>query len=156
MTTDYFELPSAGRCTIRTRGFFGAVLPLMFALAFIWPFGGSTAEKVQMRANPSQTPAAQGTISVSQGKNGNTKIDVKVKNLAKPSGLQNPAAVYILWVQPEGQQARNEGEIVIDSDRSGELKTSTPYKHFQVFITPEHSPTVASPSGPHVLSATVA
>ncbi len=155
-TTDYFVSPAPAWRTTRNRGFFAAALPLMFALAFIWPFGGSSAEKVQMRTNPGVTPAAQGTISVSRGKNGNTKIDVKVKNLAKPSGLQNPASVYVLWIQPENQTAKNEGEIMIDNNRSGELKAETPYKHFQVFITPEHSPTATSPSGPHVLTATVA
>ncbi|HEX5424086.1 MAG TPA: hypothetical protein VFW94_11090 [Candidatus Acidoferrales bacterium] len=153
-TLDYFDSPAPGWRTTRNRGFFAA-LPLLFALAFIWPFSGMSGEKVQMKANASETPAAQGTITVTQGKNGNTKIETKVKNLAKPSGLQNPASVYVLWIQPDGQAAKNEGQIMIDADRNGTLKSETPYKRFQVFITPEHSPTVASPNGPHVLSATV-
>lgn len=156
MTThDYFDSPAPAWRSIRNRGFFAAILPLMFALAFIWPFSGMSGEKVQMRPNASETPAAQGTITVSQGKNGNTKVDTKVKNLAKPSGLKNPASVYVLWIQPEGQSPKNEGQMMIDANRTGSLKSETPYKHFQVFITPEDSPTVTSPNGPHVLSATV-
>ncbi|MGH9734524.1 MAG: hypothetical protein ACRD8A_08050 [Candidatus Acidiferrales bacterium] len=153
-TLDYFDSPAPGRRPTRNRGFFAA-LPLLFALAFIWPFSGMSGEKIQMKPNPSQTPAAQGTITVTQSKNGNTKLDTKVKNLAKPTGLKNPSSVYVLWIQPEGQAAKNEGQILVDADRDGSLKTETPYKHFQVFITPEDSPTVTSPSGPHVLSATV-
>lgn len=152
-TLNYSESSAPVWRTARSRGFFGAVLPLMFALAFIWPMAGG--EKVQMTPNPSETPAAQGTITVSQGKNGNTKVDTKVKNLAKPSGLKNPASVYVLWIQPEGQSPKNEGQMLIDANRTGSLKSETPYKHFQVFITPEDSPTVTSPNGPHVLSATV-
>lgn len=153
-TLDYFDSPAPWRRATRNRGFF-TVLPLLFALAFIWPFGGSGGEKVQMKPNPSETPGAQGTITVSQGKNGNTQIETKVKYLAKPSGLKNPTSVYVLWIQPDGQAAKNEGQIMIDSDRNGTLKSETPYKHFQVFITPEQSPTVTTPTGPHVLSATV-
>lgn len=150
---DYFDSPAPTRRTTRNPRFFGAILPLVFALVFIWPMNGS--EKIQMNPNPDEDPGAEGMISVSQSKNGNTKIDVKVNHLVKPSGLKNPASVYVVWIQPEGQAAKNEGEIMIDENRSGELKSETPFKRFHVFITPEDKPTVMSPTGPHVLSAMV-
>lgn len=150
---NYCDSPAPVWRTTHNPGFFGAILPLLFALALIWPLAGG--EKVQMQPNPNEDPGAEGMISVSQGKNGNTRIDVKVNHLAKASGLKNPASVYVLWIQPEGQTAKNEGEIMIDSNRSGELKAETPYKRFAVFITPEDKPTVTSPTGGHVLSAMV-
>ncbi|HEV2206234.1 MAG TPA: hypothetical protein VGR36_06830 [Candidatus Acidoferrales bacterium] len=130
-------------------------MPLLFALAFIWPFSGRNATEVQMRANTSQTPAAQGTVTVSTGNNNNTQLDVKVKDLAPPANLQHPAEVYVVWIQPENQSPKNEGQIMVKPDRSGQLKTETPFKHFKLFITAEKSPTVTSPSGPQVLNTLI-
>lgn len=153
-TVEYLDSPAPVWRTTQNRGFLAAALPLMFALAFIWPFGGG-GTKVQMTPNANQTPAAQGTITVSSGNNNNTRIEVKVKNLAPASSLRNPSEVYVVWIQPENQSPKNEGQIDVGSNRSGELKTETAFKHFKVFITPEKKPTVTEPTGPHVLNATV-
>jgi hypothetical protein len=136
------------------RGFFAGVLPLLFALAFIWPFGGG-GTKVQMAANARQTPGARGTITLSNGSNNNTRVDVKVKDLAAPSSLKHPAEVYVVWFQPDNQSPKNEGQINIKANETGELKTETPFKHFKVFITAEKSPTATTPTGPQVLNAMV-
>jgi hypothetical protein len=135
-----------------TSGFFAGAL--LFALAFIWPFGGG-GTKVQMAANARQTPGAQGTITLSNGSNNNTRVDVKVKDLASPSSLKQPAEVYVVWFQPDNQSPKNEGQINIRPNETGELKTETPFKHFKVFITAEKSPTTTTPTGPQVLNATV-
>lgn len=108
-----------------------------------------------MKASP-QTPAAQGTVEVKTGDNNNTKVDAKVQYLAKPSTLSPPADVYVLWIQPTGQAPKNEGELMVQNNLQGELKTETPYKHFKVFITAEKSPRVESPQGQQVLAATIA
>ena len=153
-THEYLNALAPAPRKARKHGFFAAGLPLMFALAFIWPFGGG-GTKVQMTPNAGETPAAQGTLTVRKGSNNNTRIDTKVKNLATPASLKHPAQVYVEWIQPNGQSPKNEGEIMIAPNRSGQLKTETPYQHFKVFITAEKSPTVTSPKGPHVLTATV-
>lgn len=154
-TCEYTGSPAPGWRETSSRGFFAGVLPLLFALAFIWPFSGSNATKIQMTANTSQTPAAQGTVTVSTGKNDNTELDVKVKDLAPPANLEHPAEVYVVWIQPENQSPKNEGQILVKPDRSGQLKTETPFKHFKLFITAEKSPTVTSPNGPQVLNTTI-
>lgn len=154
-TCEYMGSPAPGWRGSAGRGFFAGVLPLLFALAFIWPFGGSNATKIQMTANRTQTPAAQGTVTVSTGNNNNTQLDVKVKDLAPPANLQHPAEVYVVWIQPENQSPKNEGQIMVKPDRSGQLKTETPFKHFKLFITAEKSPTVTSPSGPQVLNTLI-
>ncbi len=153
-TRGFLEKWRPAKPSVANRGTFAAALPLMFALAFIWPFGGG-GTKVQMTPNAGQTPAAQGTITVTHGSNDNTRIDTKVQNLATPSSLKQPAEVYVEWIEPNGQAPKNEGQIVIGNDRKGELKTETPYKHFKVFITAQKTATVTSPTGPHVLTATV-
>lgn len=137
-----------------TGGFYAAA-PLILAVALIWPFGGG-GRKIHMTAGK-DTPAAQGTIQVQRGdkNNNNSKIDLKVESLAKPTALTPPHNNYVVWLEPDGQQPKNEGELRVDDDQKGELKTVTPYKRFKVFITAEESPTTQRPSGPQVLSANV-
>lgn len=134
-------------------GLFAAALPLILGAAVSIPLMGG-AQKIQMTPSR-QTPAAMGTVTVKNGKNQNTDVTVKVEHLAEPAALAHPADVYVVWFQPDGQSAKNEGQIMVQAKRSGELKTQTSYKRFQAFITAEKNPRVEQPSGPKVLSATV-
>lgn len=135
-------------------GFYIAFLPAILMLAVFWPFGGG-GKKVQMMAG-SATPGAQGTINVSSSGNNNVKMDIKVQDLVNPSGLTPAENVYVLWVQPEGQAAQNEGEVKVDKKENGQIHTETAYKRFKVFITAEQNAQVKTPTGPQVLSADVA
>jgi len=130
------------------------VLPLILGLVLIWPFGGG-GKNVKMMAG-TDTPAAQGTIKVQHGDNHNTKLDIKVHALAQPSSLHPPANVYVVWVQPPGQNPKNAGEVTVNDNLDGELHTVTPYKRFKVFITAEQNAQSESPAGPQVLSADIA
>jgi hypothetical protein len=120
------------------------------ALFAIWPFSGG--KDYPMTADPS-VPAASGTVHVQKDKgNGNTKLDIKVKNLARPSSLNPPATAYIVWVRPNGGEAVKEGSIGVDGKNlDGELHVVTVSKDFDVFITPEQSTTVTTPSSMEVL-----
>ncbi len=135
------------------RGLLALSVPLVLSAAMFWPLMGG-AEKIQMTPSQ-QTPAATGTIKVKNGKNQNTDITIKVEHLAEPAALQHPKDVYVVWFQPNGQQPKNEGQIMIQSNRTGEMRTQTSYKHFEAFITAETNPRVERPEGPRVLSATV-
>ncbi len=130
-----------------------ALIPLILGFALMWPFGGG--QKIQMMAGKS-TPGAHGVIRVQTSKNGNTKLDTKVYALAKPSSLNPPANVYVLWIEPPGQNPKNEGEIRVNQKLDGELKAETPYKRFKVFITSEQNAQAQAPEGDQVLSAEVA
>lgn len=146
------ETGSPGRMRLSRGGFFAAAIPLVLSAAMItWPSGG---EKIQMTASH-EVPAAQGTITVKNSKNHNTDVTVKVQHLAEPSSLTPPADVYVVWFQPSGQDAKNEGELMVQGNRGGDLKTETPFKHFEVFITAEKNARVEQPTGPRVLSGTV-
>lgn len=132
---------------------FAGVAPLLFCLALVWPFGGG-GRKIDMMAG-SLTPAARGTVQVDTGDNGNTTLDVKAHALAPPSSLTPAENVYVLWIQPPDQPARNHGRIQVDDKDNAELHTSTPYKRFRIFITAEGNAQGQTPMGPKILSADV-
>ena len=99
-------------------------------------------------------PAASGTVHVNRDKeNGNTKLHIKVNNLALPSSLDPPASTYVVWVRPSNEDAVREGSIGVDENLDGDLRVVTVSKNFDVFITPEQSQAVASPSSREVLRA---
>jgi hypothetical protein len=155
MSTNYFMQRALLKRAIPYRsGFYIAFLPAILSLALFWPFGGG-GKKVQMMAGTA-TPGAQGTVTVSSSSNNNIKMDVKVQDLAKPAGLTPAENVYVLWVQPEGQAAQNEGEVKVDKKENGQIHAETSYKRFKVFITAEQNAQVTAPTGPQVLSADVA
>jgi hypothetical protein len=100
-------------------------------------------------------PAAVGEVNVAKEKNGNIRVDVKVKHLAKPGNLTPPANTYVVWLQQEGSQPQSQGELKVENDLDGELKTTTPLKNFNVFITAETDSQTKTPSDQVVLRATV-
>ena len=127
---------------------------MVLLIALIWPFG-SSGKKYQMQANNS-VPAANGIATVKRDKdNGNTKIDIKVKNLATPSSLTPSESVYVVWVKPTGDLPEKKGTIGLDNNLSGELNVVTTAKDFEVFVTGEPGASVTEPSGPEVLKAHV-
>jgi hypothetical protein len=100
-------------------------------------------------------PAAAGEVNVAKEKNGNIRVDVKVKHLAKPGNLTPPANTYAVWLQQEGSQPQSQGEMKVGDDLNGELKTTTPLKNFNVFITAETDSQTKTPSDQVVLRARV-
>jgi hypothetical protein len=102
-------------------------------------------------------PAAQGQLNVKQEKSGNQELQLTVEHLA-PAELARPGAtVYVVWLTPQGSdQPTNAGVLPVDQDRKGEFKTVTPFKAFEVTVTPERNATVREPSKKPVLRAAVA
>jgi hypothetical protein len=104
------------------------------------------------KLNPSTiVPAATGEIDVDKDRNGNTALDLKVKHLAKPENLTPPQTVYVVWIQSQGGNPENQGQLKVNDNLEGEFKAVTPYKSFQLFITGETNPNATTPSGPEVL-----
>jgi hypothetical protein len=129
-----------------------AFLPILLSCILFWPFGGS--KKIDMMAG-NNTPGARGTLSVKVGANQNTALDLKVYALAPPSSLTPTENVYVVWVQPPGDNPKNEGQLRVDKKENGELQTEVPYKRFKVFVTAEQDPQTQTPTGTQVLSADV-
>jgi len=100
-------------------------------------------------------PAANGTVDTHVDKNGNTDVDVKVHDLARPTNLAPPATAYVVWFQAPGSEAQNEGELKVDDKLNGELKTETQLKTFDLMITAESDPAAKAPSGNQVMNANI-
>ena len=126
------------------------LIVLAAALCLMFELGCGGPKKVDL--NPSSSvPAAMGHAEITHDKNGNTVVDLKVHHLAKPENLSPPESVYVVWFQPPGQPAQNQGMLRVDKDLNGEFKTTTPLKNFDVFVTAEPGPTVTAPTGPEIM-----
>ena len=114
-------------------------LTLVMALLLIWPFSSGHSFPLVPRSN---VPAATGSVSVKQGDNGNTQLDIKVRHLAEPSKLTPPAGVDIARVRTSDQVTHKIGASRLDSGLNGELKGVTTVNSADLLITPEQSVSV--------------
>jgi hypothetical protein len=131
--------------------FLRAVL-LCAALLVLTPIGW--AKTYHMTASTT-VPGASAELNVGKEKNGNLQIELKVDHLAQPGRLTPSASTYVVWLQQEGSQAQSQGELKVGSDLKGELRTATPLRDFNVFVTAETDSQTKSPSDQVVLRATV-
>jgi hypothetical protein len=111
-----------------------------------------------------RTPAATGEVRAIPAPNGNTNVTITVDHLAPPERIARDATAYVVWIVPKGDSVQgstgtamptNAGQIRLGSDLHAELQVVTPYKDFQVQITPERSAMEQQPTAPPVLSASV-
>jgi hypothetical protein len=124
-------------------------ITLMVLLLATWPW--SSVKEYHMTASNS-VPAATGLVKVQIDKeNGNTKLEIKVFNLADPARLTPPANDYVVWIRPSGGDAVKQGAIRVDKNQKGQLKVVTTSKDCDVFITAEQSESASAPSDVEVL-----
>ncbi|MFO0679169.1 MAG: hypothetical protein U0169_21760 [Polyangiaceae bacterium] len=102
-------------------------------------------------------PGAEGTVVPSRSDQGNTEVELTVKHLPPPEKIASGAKVFVVWVQPADGKAspNNVGALKVDEDHKGKLKTMTPFKSFNLFVTPEDSGEATAPSGQKVLWTSV-
>ena len=103
-------------------------------------------EKPQEMHSTSDASPSEGTVRVSEGDNGNTKVSVRVKHLAPPSKVAADATVYVVWIQPGEGERQNAGALTLNKDLEGSLDTLTPHRRFKLTVTPEPSGQVANPT----------
>ena len=129
---------------------------LVYALAGLLLIGGAAwATDYKMQAT-SIDPSAQGSVTAVANKGGgNTTVKVKVEHLGKPTLLTPPANEYVIWIQPQGQAAHNEGTIRIGEDEKGELTMTTTAAQFTVLVTAESDAHPQAPSNRVVLRSAV-
>ena len=116
---------------------------------------GSNTQRIRMSSSP-VIPAAQGSVEATGTVNDNTALAVDVRHLAPPERVVPGATTYVVWVRntPQGE-AQNVGALQVDGDLNGSLKTTTPYRSFQLFVTAEATPTVTMPRGQELFQANV-
>jgi hypothetical protein len=118
-------------------------------------FAGVGWAKTYHFASTKIDPSAMGDIDLSKDRNGNTNVSVRVEHLAKPTLLTPPANLYVVWFQEPGSEPENQGQLQVGNDLKGQLKTTTPFHNFDVFVTAETDPTVKTPSDQVVLRVTI-
>ncbi len=109
--------------------------------------GGST--RVDLKAT-GVVPTAEGEARV-EARPGVTNIEVKVKGLAQPGRIGAEFLTYVLWVVSSDGRTGNVGELLIDDQGDGELKTTTQLQTFSLIVTAEPYFAVRQPSETVVL-----
>jgi hypothetical protein len=120
--------------------------------------GGSKGETQLPLLVSENLPAAQGSVKVRPGKDGNNIVEVKVEHLAPAEKISERATDYVVWIQPKGTGAgepQNLGVLSLDKDLTGTLKTITPYQEFDMFVTAESDPQSTRPTQKRVMRASV-
>src|ERR1700722_13746816 len=102
-----------------------------------------------------QVPGATAELNVAKERNGNVQILLRANHLAKPGRLTPSASTYVVWLQQEGSEPHNLGDLKVANDLRGELKGATTFHDFKVFVTAEADAQTKLPSGQVVLRATV-
>jgi hypothetical protein len=100
-------------------------------------------------------PGATGELQVDKEKDGNSQVELKADHLAKPGRLTPSANAYVVWFQQEGSQPQSQGELRVGDDLKAELKSTTAFHNFNVFVTAETDARTRVPSEHVVLRATV-
>ena len=126
-------------------------LALVVVVALLLP--ASLAAKKYKLENDPTVPGATGEVKTGKDKNGNTKIEVKVKYLAQPSEFTPPKTTYMVWIQQNGMAPESQGMLKVSNKLEGDFQTSTPAKSFDLFITAESESTIKAPAGTVVLRA---
>ena len=112
------------------------ILLSMFTLLF-----AACSEKVVF-LNSAVVPAAEGSVTIKRGNNDNYNIDLYVKNLADPSRLTPPRAVYVVWMETAQSGLQTIGQLKTSSHGlylmlSSSLKTVSPHQPTGFIITAE-------------------
>jgi hypothetical protein len=117
---------------------------------------GGCAAKTYTLSPTSLTPAAAGLIEIDVDDNGNRVLTLEVDHLPELQDLGEGLTVYVVWVRPKsGDVYQNQGRIVIDDERHGELEFKVPYRKMQVIISAEQDPAALKPGGHVILQGQV-
>lgn len=104
----------------------------------------------------SLTPGATGTVDAKAAKTGgNTTVTIKVDHLARPTLLTPAANEYVVWVEPEGGPAQNQGVLQVGDNEKGGLSMTTTSSKFRILVTAESEAHPTSPSNRVVLQSEV-
>lgn len=93
-----------------------------------------------------RAPGIDGMVRIEEIDGGNHLVTVSMTNLVPPNRLSSGLTTYVVWFCGPGAPTKA-GALAYDEDnREGSLFATTPYTDFELRITVENSPSVASPS----------
>jgi hypothetical protein len=128
---------------------------LLLSVALLVFAGLSQAKGVQLIAD-SSVPAARGQVNTSKDDNGNIRVKLKVRHLAKPTSLTPAKQAYVVWVQGKAAEPEKIGMLQVNDNLDGSLEATSSHKEFDIFITAENDPSAQVPTGARLLHGTVA
>jgi hypothetical protein len=130
----------------------GAAVPASIGCSHL---PGRSHESWPMK-NATQVPAASGSVRVVDTDGANTTLELDVQHLARAKEAFTGKQTYVVWIQSDaGGTAENEGELRLDDDLKGKLRTRTPFRQFHLFVTAEPQANVTEPSDERVLDTAV-
>jgi hypothetical protein len=97
----------------------------------------------------------EGTVQAKGDANGNTSVEVIVKQMSAPKRVASDATVYVVWIQARTGDIQNAGALTLDGDFVGKLNTTTPHRAFTLTVTPEASAAVGAPAHKAVFTSEV-
>ncbi|BEH00322.1 hypothetical protein [Bacteroides sedimenti] len=97
-----------------------------------------------------KAPAAEIFAKIKQDKNNNYAIKITAKNLASPDRLNPPKNNYSIWIVTEKNGIKNIGQLINKNAKKTVLKTTTPFKIVEIFITAEDKGNISLPSGEEI------
>ena len=104
------------------------------------------------------SPSSQGEVTLDKGdENENNYVEISVRHMAPPELLEEQQyTTYVVWLRPQGEESWNNiGQLKIDDDRVGTLRSPTPYHRFDVIVTAESRADATTPSTAVVLLGNV-
>ena len=101
------------------------------------------------------SPAADITVTKKQDKNKNFVIEVVAKNMASASRLTPPKSNYNVWILTDNNEIKNIGQLNSKNAKTATLKTTTPFKFREIFITAEDQGNNTYPAGTEITRTSV-
>lgn len=101
-------------------------------------------------------PGAEGKAKIKKDKNDNYSVEIDVVNLPDSKKLSPPKNTYVVWMETDGNQAKNIGQIqpstgLLSKTWKGELKATSTSKPNKIYITAEDDGTTQFPGMQTVL-----
>jgi len=129
---------------------------LIYTLAATLLITGAVWAQTHTMQATSLDPGAEGSVDIKRDKDANNaKVSVKVEHLASPTLLTPQAAEYVVWIQPQGEQAHNEGNLRVGDNERADMEFTTTASRFNVLVTAETEAHPQQPSNRVVLRADV-
>jgi hypothetical protein len=104
-----------------------------------------------------KVPGAKGEVTVSSTAMNTNSIEIEIKNLVRPQRLNRGAQNYVVWESFTGAETKPQsvGALNLDKKFTGRLKTATPFRSFNLFITAESNVIKPLPTGQKLFWVTI-
>jgi len=137
---------------MKTEKLKSITIPLMSVIILTLMIGLTSCTRKIYFLVSSVVPAAQGSITVKSDKNNNYIVQMTISNLASIERLQPPKNSYVVWIESDGENARNVGKVVSSNNLKVSFETVSSFKPTKVLITAEEDEQAQYPGSVVVLT----